>query len=50
MKSTSRLSRTLLKIWRPPSQLECFCFSGSAVRADSVTTTVTAVGKKGSAA
>ena len=47
MKSTSHLSRTLLKIVAPALAVAMFLFSGSAVRADSVTTTVTAVGKKG---
>ena len=46
MKSTSRFSRTLFKILAPALAVGMFLFSGSTVRADSVTTTVTAVGKK----
>ena len=46
MKSTSRFMRTLLKIGAPALAVGMFLFSGSVVRADSVTTTVTAIGKK----
>jgi len=49
MKSTTRFSRTLLKVIAPALAVGIFLFSGSAVRADSVTTTVTAVGKKNTA-
>ena len=45
MKSTSRFSRTLLRIGAPALAVGMFLFGGSVVRADSVTTTVTAVGK-----
>jgi VWFA-related protein len=46
MKSTSRFSRTLFTILAPALAVGMFLFSGTTVRADSVTTTVTAVGKK----
>jgi VWFA-related protein len=46
MKSTSRFSRTLFTILAPALAVGLFLFSGTTVRADSVTTTVTAVGKK----
>ena len=46
MKSTSRFSRTLLTIIAPALAVGMFLFGGSVVRADSVTTTVTAIGKK----
>src|ERR1700754_3056388 len=49
MKSTSQLSRTLLRMVAPALTVVMFLFGGSAVRADSVTTTVTAVAKKGTA-
>ena len=49
MKSTSHFSRTLLKIGAPALVVGMFLFGGSVVRADSVTTTVTAVGKKNTA-
>src|SRR5215813_1222909 len=49
MKSTSRISRTLLRIVAPALAVGMFAFGGSVVRADSVTTTVTAVAKKGPA-
>src|ERR1700744_6040679 len=49
MKSTSRFSRTLLTMIAPALAVGMFLVSGTAVRADSVTTTVTAVGKKNSA-
>ena len=49
MKSTSHFSRTLLKIGAPALAVGMFLFGGSVVRADSVTTTVTAVGKKNTA-
>src|ERR1700753_4374491 len=49
MRSTTQFSRTLLKIIAPAFVAGMFLFTGSAVRADSVTTTVTAVGKKNTA-
>jgi VWFA-related protein len=45
MKSTSRRTRTLFTILAPALAVGMFLFSGTTVRADSVTTTVTAVGK-----
>src|SRR5580692_2714806 len=47
MKSKTQLSRTLLKIVTPALAIGMFLAAGPAVRADSVTTTVTAVAKKG---